>query len=211
MSKLPIAGSSRWHLNLIRLYREHGVIATVLFAVVISTIASIVAITVVRLLEDAHAILKELNQTLEIENRDQDQNRLDEISLSLKEMGESFTQTLGYLQRLTTSLDTSTKRISQDVMDALSNLQFQDIVRQQLEQVIDGLNRLSAHMDELTASTRTCLVAPFSAATLDEHLNALVKGYAMHSQREAHARGTGAAAAGVASSAETNLKRVELF
>ncbi len=161
------------------------------------------------------AIMKELTVTLAIDSGAADQKRLDEISARLKEMGEGFTQTLGYLQHLTTSLDNSTEMIAHDVVDTLGSLQFQDIVRQQLEHVVAGLGQLSGHMDDLASGTRNCLVKPLDVATLDSRLATLQKGYAMQSQRDAHARGIGGTrnepVANTTNDASISGKRVELF
>ena len=158
------------------------------------------------------AIMRELTVTLAIDSGEADQKRLDEISARLKEMGEGFTQTLGYLQHLTTSLDSSTEKITRDVMDTLGNLQFQDIVRQQLEQVIGGLGHLSRHMEQLADGARNCVVKPLDVATIDAPLAQLQKGYAMQSQRDAHLRGVGQTAAAPATNAHATAgRKVELF
>ncbi len=152
-------------------------------------------------------IMRELTISFALESGEADQQRLDDISQRLKEMGDSFAQALGYLQHLTASLEASTGQINHDVMDALGNLQFQDIVRQQLEHVGEGLARLSGHMTELAADTRVSSIKPIASGRLEQHLDALRQRYAMQSQREAHARGLGEVAPGAPNAAP----RVELF
>ncbi len=158
------------------------------------------------------AIMRELTQTFNLDQSSTDQQQLDDISHRLQAMGTSFSQALDYLQGLTASLDASTTQISQDVMDTVSQLQFQDIVRQQLEHVGEGLERLTTHMDTLSENVRLAPVKPLEPPSLDEHLNALRQRYAMDSQREAHARGLGLGDEGSAlTPAADSAPRVELF
>ncbi len=157
------------------------------------------------------AIMKELTVTLAIDAGETDQKRLGEISTRLTEMGKDYTQALGYLQHLTASLDTSTEKITQDVMNTLSNMQFQDIVRQQLEQVIAGLGQLSLHMEALADGTRTCIVKPLEVPGIELRLATLQKGYAMQSQRDAHTRGISGESTITAANEPSAGKRVELF
>ncbi len=158
------------------------------------------------------AIMRELTQAFNLDRSATDQQQLDDISHRLQAMGTSFSSALDYLQNLTTSLDASTTRITQDVMETVSHLQFQDIVRQQLEHVGEGLERLTTHMDTLSRNVRLAPVKPLETASLDEHLQALRQRYAMDSQREAHARGLGLGDEGSALTlAADSAPRVELF
>lgn len=153
------------------------------------------------------AIMQELNSTFNLDGSEDDQHNLNDISDRLHIMGSDFSETLGYLQKLTTSLNTSTEKINHDVMDMLGNLQFQDVVRQQLEQVADGLDRITKHAGELADGSRTALVEPLQIVTLRDHLDNFRRSYVMHEQRTAHDRITGNPAPGTPQAA----KRVELF
>lgn len=159
------------------------------------------------------AIMRELTQTFSLDRSPTDQQQLDDISHRLQVMGASFGQALDYLQELTTSLDATTTQIGQDVMDTVSQLQFQDIVRQQLEHVGEGLERLTRHMDTLADNVRLAPLKPLEIDTLDTHLHALSQRYAMDSQREAHARGLGLdeMTASAPTAVASTGPRVELF
>lgn len=159
----------------------------------------------------AATIHEELANSFSQDKREQDKEHLDDLSERLKSMGENFAQTLNYLQQLTSSLNGTTERISSEVFDALSNLQFQDIVRQQLEQVDHGLHQLSDHLGHVAKELDGAMLQPLQLASLDDQLRQLQQSYAMHSQRSAHAHGLSTEADNPADEVEAKLKRVELF
>jgi len=152
------------------------------------------------------AITNELNKTFASNGQGENVMQLDEIATRLSEMGERFTQTIGYLHQLTASLDVSTAKISDEVMETLGNLQFQDVTRQQMEHVTDGLNRLDAHVGELAGGTRNCLEMDLQVSPLDAHLESMLENSVMDSQRDAHAKTVGSGGSG-----SKGASRIELF
>jgi len=152
------------------------------------------------------AITNELNKTFALNGQGENVMQLDEIAERLSEMGERFTQTIGYLHQLTASLDVSTAKISGEVMETLGNLQFQDVTRQQMEHVTDGLNRLDEHVGELAGATRLCLEADLQVTPLDAHLESMLDNSVMDSQRDAHAKTMGSS-----TGASKGTSRIELF
>jgi len=152
------------------------------------------------------AITNELNKTFATNGEGENVMQLDEIATRLNEMGERFTQTIGYLHQLTASLDVSTAKISDEVMETLGNLQFQDVTRQQMEHVTDGLNRLDAHVGELAGGTRNCVEMDLQVSPLDAHLESMFENSVMDSQRDAHAKTVGSG-----KGAGKGTSRIELF
>jgi len=152
------------------------------------------------------AITNELNKTFASNGAGENVMQLDEIATRLNEMGERFTQTIGYLHQLTASLDVSTAKISDEVMETLGNLQFQDVTRQQMEHVTDGLNRLDAHVGELAGGTRNCVDMELQVTPLDVHLESMFENSVMDSQRDAHAKSVGSGGGG-----SKAASKIELF
>jgi methyl-accepting chemotaxis protein len=72
------------------------------------------------------------------------------------------------------------------VMDALGTVQFQDIVRQQLEHVGESINRLGVHAGLLATALNEGGTVP---RVEDDLLRAMQETYIMHSQRDIHASG----------------------
>jgi methyl-accepting chemotaxis protein len=78
--------------------------------------------------------------------------------------------------------------LASQLVRALAGMQFQDIVRQRLDQVEAGIARLGAHAAGLAAALRQAgAVEPVQAALL----RPMEDGYVMHSQRAAHGSAAG--------------------
>jgi len=155
------------------------------------------------------AISSELAQLLQNADEKDEIGQLDDVSARLSEMGERFTQTIGYLQTLTGTLSAVSGRIVNEVLETLSGLQFQDVTRQQIEHVAQALTLLDGHMDVLAEGTGKCLVEPLQVPSITAQLDTLFDAYAMQSQRDAHTAVTGLATAGAGNGG--GAPRVELF
>ncbi|MBP9800637.1 MAG: hypothetical protein KBD39_11040, partial [Sterolibacterium sp.] len=158
----------------------------------------------------SRAIMQELETAFELDHKGADQLQLNEITERLHNMSQHFAETLVYLQQLTSSLNQTTEKINHDVLDTLSNLQFQDITRQQLEQVTHGLERLSNVADALADGSRTGLVAPLQVKSLEQHLDELKSSYVMQEQHAVHDQSLGLGSA-LPTAAPAASSRVELF
>jgi len=118
------------------------------------------------------------------------QRMIDEIGA----MESRFTESSGVLLGVMNSVDTGNKEKVHRLSEVLGHLQFQDIVRQRLEQVKFALHELDEHLlglaQHVTDVNWDGLVQPTLASRLDGHLDR----YVMASQRKAHSDFTGAAA-----------------
>jgi methyl-accepting chemotaxis protein len=79
-------------------------------------------------------------------------------------------------------------------MSALASVQFQDVTRQQIEQVIDALNRLDSHATMLSNRLGQLDDPNFTVQPLSEHLDQIYSNYVMDSQRDTHHSATGSGA-----------------
>jgi methyl-accepting chemotaxis protein len=91
-------------------------------------------------------------------------------------------------------------------MSALASVQFQDVTRQQIEQVIDALNRLDSHATMLANRLGQMEDPNFAVQPLSEHLDQMYSNYVMDSQRDTHHSATGSGA-----KASTAGPKIELF
>jgi methyl-accepting chemotaxis protein len=95
--------------------------------------------------------------------------------------------------------------IHDDIVAALGHMQFQDISRQQIEQVDSALDTLSEHFTTVSALTSgNDSNQPWP--TLNERIDAQRQSYVMHGQHHTHDAITGEKAAAAAS-----RPAVELF
>ncbi len=104
------------------------------------------------------------------------------------------------------SIDESSRRLAEMFMSALASVQFQDVTRQQIEQVIDALDRLDGHAGKLCDRLAQPDDPVGALPPLSEHLDRLYSGYVMQSQRDTHRSATGQAPA-----AEASGPKIELF
>lgn len=114
-----------------------------------------------------------------------------------KKMLESFVTQLNHLgqcyQDLTEHEASSMKQISSSstqlgdmFMDTLASIQFQDVVRQQIEQVVIALNQSDTHARTLADRLEASENADFSFTPISEQLEAMFSRYVMAEQRSSH-------------------------
>ena len=151
------------------------------------------------------AIERGLAEAQEARDADSDNRRMAEISAQMKEMGLRFSEVVEYLYGLTTRLSATSETISNEVLETLGSLQFQDITRQQLELVSTSLHELDGHMKKLSDAAREGHVASLDVGSLNDRLESMYSGYAMEQQRNTHA---GVAGEGAKAGA---APKIELF
>jgi methyl-accepting chemotaxis protein len=91
-------------------------------------------------------------------------------------------------------------------MDVLANIQFQDITRQQIEQVQNALTRLDNHVSQMVEMMRNKNFS--NAATIKGNIDQMFEGYVMDAQRDVHASSMGG---NFQSNGATAVKKIELF
>ena len=100
----------------------------------------------------------------------------------------------------------SSQQLADMFMSALASVQFQDVTRQQIEQVIDALKRLDAHAALLASRLDQFEDPHFVMQPLSEHLDQIYSSYVMDSQRDTHHAATKSGAATVKAG-----PKIELF
>ncbi len=76
-------------------------------------------------------------------------------------------------------------RISEKLLDANAHIQFQDVVRQQVELVMQALKQFDEHAGQLAARLRNPEMAP-ACTPIAQRLATLYSSYVMDQQRSAH-------------------------
>lgn len=132
----------------------------------------------------AHTIQSQFQAELDDANQDQERLVLDRVATQLSELGDGYTTLLDQHNGLVDEMRGLSDRFNAVVMEALGSVQFQDILRQQLEQVINGLERLAgsdqAVVELLDDPDRDL------ADRLSIHLDEYKEGYVMQDQRQVH-------------------------
>ncbi|MDD0815972.1 methyl-accepting chemotaxis protein [Curvibacter sp. HBC28] len=146
--------------------------------------------------------------------------QMHEIAEHMRLLSNTLGDVVPYLAGLSSHMEVSMQQVTADIVETLGDMQFQDINRQLLEQINSALASLSKHFAQLYQLIDGR--APPPPELLEELLRRWSSDYVMHSQRVAHAHGTGGTPLGVSSQAtETepvglelataNGPRIELF
>ncbi|WP_428826649.1 methyl-accepting chemotaxis protein [Azonexus sp. IMCC34842] len=115
-----------------------------------------------------------------------EQSALTEFSSQLGHLGNGYQTLLEHELNVLSTVKQSSADLARMFMDVLASVQFQDITRQQIEQVTKGLNKLDSHCETLAQRILAAEDANFQYTPLNEHLNELYSSYVMDAQRISH-------------------------
>jgi len=140
------------------------------------------------------------------ERMEEEMRWLEALVESVTQLSSNFDVAVNELHGLSGGTHAAVHSIRRAVVDVLGHAQFQDITRQQIEQVKRGLElcgeRISVAADKVTDPS----VVPEDVPALDDVFDTLRDGYTMQAQREAHR-----AATGEAPTREPERGAIELF
>ena len=131
---------------------------------------------------------------------------LENFSKHLDSMGSNYQHLMKRDEEMLAQLKNTSQTLSSMFMDVLANIQFQDITRQQIEQVQNALTRLDNHVAQMVEMMRR---KDFSqAASIKEHIEQMFDGYVMDKQRDVHSSAISGTATHQSAAA---LQKIELF
>lgn len=134
----------------------------------------------------------------------------------LATLGHSYEQLTRREKDVFDTISKSSSKLGEMFMETMASVQFQDITRQQIEQVIDGMSRLDDHAISIASMldrAEEYANSPPPIKPLKEEIGAVYDDYVMAEQRAVHHRVLGGAATPGAPSAPPTVKssNVELF
>jgi hypothetical protein len=138
----------------------------------------------------AAAIDVQMGQSADVGQGDSAAAQLSAIAAHIQSMSDTLGDVVPYLGALSGRMDSGMAEVTEDIINTLGDMQFQDINRQLLEQINGALNSLSEHFSQIYQLIDGN--APPPPMMLEELLARWTENYVMHSQRVAHARATGA-------------------
>ncbi len=130
---------------------------------------------------------------------------LREIAQDFESMSAAFNALSSYLNDTTARSRQMGEGVHADILTALSNMQYQDVSRQQIEQVIRGLDGLTTYFGAVK-STLDGRSQGERLPQLQDRIDGLRDGYVMQSQHSAHDLAMGADVKD-----DENLPDIELF
>src|SRR5919112_3257383 len=123
-----------------------------------------------------HEILRDIANT-DLSPQMLAKDRIDMTMMSLVSQSHHFQSVLQDAARVSTE-------ISAHINQVITRMQFQDLAKQRLDHVIDGMTVISAGLDELGGRTRAALPAGTEAAFPQEWLDRLLSGMTLSELRQ---------------------------
>lgn len=128
-------------------------------------------------------------------NIEEERASLKQFAQQLAVLGERYESTTQREQTILSTINDSSARLGSMFIDTLASVQFQDVTRQQIEQVVGGIDRLNSHAGSLAGVLEGGAgAAPQDTVVpLSEQLDHVFSNYVMDQQRDAHKRAAGTA------------------
>jgi methyl-accepting chemotaxis protein len=155
----------------------------------------------------AGSIKAQFQDKLEARNLEAERNGLESFAKQLRELGTSYQEVTQHETEVLTTIQQDNRKLTEMFMNALASVQFQDVTRQQLEQVGNALNRLDEHLVMLADRLDRMDDPSFRMKPLSDRLDQIYSTYVMNSQRQSHRAALGPGRA----SADDGGPKVELF
>jgi methyl-accepting chemotaxis protein len=132
----------------------------------------------------AKTIEQQFQSKLENSNIEQQKEVLENFSSHLDSMGSNYHRLMQRDEETLANISNASHKLSSMFMDVLASIQFQDVTRQQIEQVQNALTRLDTHVVQLVEMMRSRDFT--NAASIKEHIDQMFEGYVMETQRDVH-------------------------
>ena len=137
--------------------------------------------------------------------QDKESQKFKTMAGNLSDIEERFRTAAVHLEEIIQSIDESNRSIVEEVSTVLGEIQFQDVLRQRVEQVSEGMEYLNGFAEDTAHWLEGSAVQP--TQRLSEHLEVLSKKYVMQDQRSTHNAVLGKTAASPGAAGP----RIELF
>lgn len=121
---------------------------------------------------------------------DEEIRTLETFGKQLTTAVEGYDTLTTYLKEVIGAADGQSKEVNNLILEAAGNIQFQDIVRQQMEHIVAALARLDDCNGTLSKALQD-LSARTTTGSVDAQLDDMLSHYVMYTQRHIHAEVTG--------------------
>ena len=139
----------------------------------------------------AQVIENQLAAKLANSSVDEEQMTLEKFAQQLNLLGRSYERLAQREQEILIQIGSSGARLNDMFMDTMASVQFQDITRQQVEHVIDCVQQIDAHAQEVARLIEHADDSSSNEPTLKplkDQLDAVYARYVMDEQRNVHDR-----------------------
>jgi len=139
----------------------------------------------------AASIEQQFQDKLQHSNIQAEREALQGFSTQLNQLGQNYQEIIQHDAEVLAQVRASSQQLSAMFMEAIASVQFQDVTRQQIEHVINALNRLDEHAAMLAERLAAFEDPNFELRPLTAHLDEIYSSYVMYSQRDTHHRALG--------------------
>ena len=147
---------------------------------------------------------------------DEERTTLEKFAEQLNLLGQSYEQLTHREQEILAQIGSSSERLNNMFMETMASVQFQDITRQQVEQVIDSVGHIDSHAREIASLIERGNhdATTLSLKPLSDQFDDVYSRYVMDEQRDVHQRTLNQRGAKTRQSAPPKAQRqssIELF
>jgi methyl-accepting chemotaxis protein len=142
----------------------------------------------------ADTINTQFDEKLSSMGMTKERDLLEHFAKQLDDMERRYAEITNVQYAFMTTITGSSTKLSDMFVQAMASVQFQDVVRQQVEHVSHAVTRLDEHFAKLGAALRDSDPDKFPES-LEQHLSDMFDGYVMDSQRVTHRKALGTAGA----------------
>ena len=156
----------------------------------------------------------QLKERIANSNIAEERTTLERFADQLATLGHSYEELTRREQAILERISNSSTRLGEMFMETMASVQFQDITRQQIEQVIKGIGHIDAHalsVASMLERAESYATTPPPIKPLKDEFGALYASYVMDEQRAVHQRSLGSAKKPAPSPAARAASNVELF
>ena len=119
-------------------------------------------------------------------NLDKEKQLLEFFSGQLNELGQNYEDLMQHEAGVLSEVRSSSTQLAEMFLEAQASVQFQDVSRQQIEQVVQALSQLDEHAGMLAERLRSSGEEASSYTPIAQHLESLYSRYVMEQQRTTH-------------------------
>jgi chemotaxis regulatin CheY-phosphate phosphatase CheZ len=155
----------------------------------------------------SQTIKDELHAIAELVRGDDDARWVSDIAHALPQLSSDFASSVRELDGFVKTTHDATRTVLDAIVSILGDSQFQDITRQQIDQVKNGLRLCGEHFRRVAEHLDDDWSTPLDVESMVETTAALQAGYTMSAQRMTHQRVVG----GSVETDTAGVARIELF
>lgn len=134
----------------------------------------------------AKSIEKQFAEKLDEQMHKEEEGILRRLEMQLTALADSY-RLLNHLnEQIFQQVGESAEEVSSKILNMLANVQFQDITRQQIEQVIKCLEGINNYLKQLKECITVTDYCPDKCKIPDFDVNEIIKHYVMQKQRDIH-------------------------